>query len=65
MLLHFLLLNLFLFSEGCYCETNVKKKNTSYFESVSSLCPRFSLLAWTIDRNETSAAEMPGSIKGM
>lgn len=26
MLLHFLLLHLFLFSEGCYCETNVKKK---------------------------------------
>ena len=26
MLLHFLLFHLFLFSEGCYCDTNVKKK---------------------------------------
>lgn len=24
--LHFLLFQLFLFSEGCYCDTNVKKK---------------------------------------
>lgn len=26
MLLHFLLVHLFLFSEGCYCDTHVKKR---------------------------------------
>lgn len=35
MLLHFLLFHLFLFSEGCYSDSNVKKKKkknpTSYF----------------------------------
>lgn len=50
MLLHFLLFHLFLFSEGGYCDTNVKKKKEKTQLPTSTLFHVFVLVSLCLQR---------------